>query len=382
MSQPGSTAPIHSKKACLVYDPGSGKIHHRHSVVTFVGGQEPTADQIAADALNAMRALANAPSGELHVLHIDHDAIEPGKRYRVDPNLKTLVAQGSCTMTVTIREARADDAGECGRICYEAFTAIANAHGFPPDFPSAEIAKGMFGGMIGRPGVHVVVAERDGVIVGSNCLDERNAVSGVGPITVDPTVQDRGVGGLLMRAVMDRSATRGFAGIRLVQAGYHTRSLSLYSKLGFDVREPLSCMQGPAINAAIDGYAVRSATAADVEGCNALCASVHGFARGGELSDAVAQGVASVVERDGRLTGYTTQIAFFAHAVGETTDDLKALIAAGPGSPGPGFLVPSRNGALMRWCLAKGLRVIQPMTLMTMGLYNEPQGAWLPSILY
>jgi hypothetical protein len=26
--------------------------------------------------------------------------------------------------------------------------------------------------------------------------------------------------------------------------------------------------------------------------------------------------------------------------------------------------------------------VVQPMTLMTMGLYNEPVGAYLPSVLY
>jgi hypothetical protein len=89
-----------------------------------------------------------------------------------------------------------------------------------------------------------------------------------------------------------------------------------------------------------------------------------------------------VVERNGRITGYTPQIAFFAHATTETTDDLEALIAAAPAFPGPGFLVPSRNGALMRWCLGKGLRVTQSMTLMSMGLYSEPQGAWLPSVLY
>ena len=29
-----------------------------------------------------------------------------------------------------------------------------------------------------------------------------------------------------------------------------------------------------------------------------------------------------------------------------------------------------------------GLRVVQPMTLMSMGLYNEPKGAFLPSVLY
>jgi hypothetical protein len=29
-----------------------------------------------------------------------------------------------------------------------------------------------------------------------------------------------------------------------------------------------------------------------------------------------------------------------------------------------------------------GLRLVYPMTLMTMGLYNEPRGAYLPSVLY
>jgi len=26
--------------------------------------------------------------------------------------------------------------------------------------------------------------------------------------------------------------------------------------------------------------------------------------------------------------------------------------------------------------------VVQPMTLMSIGLYNEPVGAWLPSVLF
>jgi predicted N-acetyltransferase YhbS len=285
-------------------------------------------------------------------------------------------------MTVSIREARADDATESGRICYEAFHAIATAHNFPPDLPAVQVGVGLVSSLIGRPDVYGVVAELDGRVVGSNFLAEGNAISGVGPITVDPTVQNRGVGGRLMQAVIDRSAAKGFAGTRLVQAGYHTRSLSLYAKLGFDVREHLSCMQGPAINQTIDGYAVRTATPEDIGACNTLCTAVHGFAREGELREAVAVGLARVVERNGRITGYTPQIAFFAHATTETTDDLEALIAAAPAFPGPGFLVPSRNGALMRWCLAKGLRVTQSMTLMSMGLYSEPQGAWLPSVLY
>ena len=61
---------------------------------------------------------------------------------------------------------------------------------------------------------------------------------------------------------------------------------------------------------------------------------------------------------------------------------MKALIGAAQSIGGPRFLVPTRNHDLMRWCLNSGLRITQPTTLMTVGLYNEPVGAYLPSILY
>jgi hypothetical protein len=32
--------------------------------------------------------------------------------------------------------------------------------------------------------------------------------------------------------------------------------------------------------------------------------------------------------------------------------------------------------------LEKGLKVVQPLTLMSRGLYNEPRGAFMPSILF
>ena len=62
--------------------------------------------------------------------------------------------------------------------------------------------------------------------------------------------------------------------------------------------------------------------------------------------------------------------------------DLQALIGAAESFGGPGILVPARNAELFRWCLENGLRVVEPMTLMTLGLYNEPAGAYLPSILF
>jgi hypothetical protein len=91
MNRFGATIPVQSMKACVVYDSTSGQIHHHHRVLTLVGGREPTEDQIAADSLRAIRNRRNPPSGALHVLHVHHDAMEPGKRYRVDPVKKALV---------------------------------------------------------------------------------------------------------------------------------------------------------------------------------------------------------------------------------------------------------------------------------------------------
>ncbi|HEY6904661.1 MAG TPA: GNAT family N-acetyltransferase, partial [Candidatus Acidoferrales bacterium] len=244
-----------------------------------------------------------------------------------------------------------------------------------------EVPVGVLSTMFSHPGFFCVVAELNGKLIGSNCLDERTSIAGVGPITVDPAEQNRAAGRQLMQAVMARATERKFAGIRLVQAAYHNRSLSLYAKLGFVVREPLACMQGPAIQKNVPGYRVRQAQAGDLAACNELCLRVHGHDRGGELGDAIRQGTAVVAEWEGRVRGYASAIGFFGHAVGESNEDLQALIAAAE-IQGSGILVPTRNAGLFQWCLENGLRVVQPMTLMTMGLYNEPAGAYLPSILF
>ncbi|MGA7414710.1 MAG: GNAT family N-acetyltransferase [Bryobacteraceae bacterium] len=283
---------------------------------------------------------------------------------------------------VVIRVAAPEDSSACGQICYEAFSKVNSAHGFPCDFPGPEAATGVLSMMFSSPGFYCVVAEIEGRVVGSNCLDERSIVAGVGPITVDASAQNLGVGRKLMQAVMDRAHGRGAPGIRLVQAAFHNRSLSLYAGLGFDVQEPLACIQGRPLERSVPGHEVRPAQPTDLDACNALSLRVHGFARGTELAEAITQNTAAVVERAGRITGYATSLAFFGHATAETNPDLQALISSVESFGGPGILVPSRNSALLRWCLGNGLRVVQPMTLMSIGLYNEPAGAWLPSISF
>jgi GNAT superfamily N-acetyltransferase len=285
-------------------------------------------------------------------------------------------------MSLVLRPIEAPDAAVAGAICHDAFRAIAEQHNFPADLPDRDVATGLLSELSARPGFYGAVAVLDGRIVGSNFIDERASIVGLGPITVDLQVQNGGVGRALMQHMIERTAERGAPGLRLVQSGYHTRSLCLYTKLGFAPREPLANMQGQPLGILVPGCKVRPATAADADACDRLCRAVHGNDRGGDLREAIGQGTAAVVERAGRITGYTTQIAFFGHAVGENNDDVKALIGAATSFAGPGFLLPMRNAELFRWCLERGLRMVQPMTLMTIGLYNEPQGAYLPSILF
>jgi predicted N-acetyltransferase YhbS len=285
-------------------------------------------------------------------------------------------------MSVLLRPGTPADAELCGPICFEAFKAIDDAHNFPWDFPSAEVATGLLTMMLLNPGFFSVVAEQGGKVVGSNFLDERGPIAGVGPITVDPAAQNQTIGRQLMSAVLDRASQRNATGVRLLQSAFHNRSLCLYTKLGFETRETISKIDGSPLGLKFPGYDVRPARATDLPPCNALCQRVHGHHRGGELNDAIKAGTARVVEHLGEITAYATEVAFFGHAVAETNQGLKALIGAAPGFGGGGFLLPTRNGELFRWCLQNNLRLVHQLTLMTVGLYNEPASAYLPSVLY
>src|SRR5919107_218891 len=162
-------------------------------------------------------------------------------------------------MSIRLRPGTPKDAKQCGEICYTAFRAIAEEHNFPPDFLSPELATTLLSEFLRHPHIYGVVAELDGRVVGSNFIDERSIIAGIGPITVDPAVQNRAIGRELMQHVLARVAERRFPGVRLVQAAYHNRSLSLYTKLGFVVREPVSLIQGQALGIQIPGYVPRQA---------------------------------------------------------------------------------------------------------------------------
>ena len=285
-------------------------------------------------------------------------------------------------MSLTLRPGTLEDASACGVICYHAFKTIAEQHNFLSAYTAVEMAKASMVERFSNPGFFSVVAEENGQVVGSNFLDERSPISGLGPITVDPKAQNRSIGRQLMQATLAHSAERQALGVRLVHAAYHTRAMCLYASLGFDAREMVAKVTGPPPLRSQPSYMVRPATPSDLDACNQVCEQVHGHHRSGELRDAIEQGTAQVVEYEGRLSGYTTVIGVTGHAVGHTTGDIKALIGAATEFGRGGFLIPLRNGDLLRWCLAQGLRIAVPQSLMSQGFYREPTGAYLPSVLY
>src|SRR5262245_42075539 len=132
------------------------------------------------------------------------------------------------------RRGTIDDAPQCGAICFKAFKRLADRHGFEPDFPSAEMASGLFATCFVHPGFYGVVDTRDESIIGSNFLDERSQIRGIGPVCA---AQSPGVG-RLMQHVLDRVALHGAPWVRLVQHGHNNQSLRLYTSLGFASRCP------------------------------------------------------------------------------------------------------------------------------------------------
>jgi GNAT superfamily N-acetyltransferase len=286
-------------------------------------------------------------------------------------------------MSIKIREIEESDTEIAGKFIYEAFKGIAEQHNFPVDFPTVEAGQGFARMWINHPQIYGIAAE-NGKFIGSNFLTELDEIRGVGPITVDTAGQARGTGRALMEAVIERG--KKAAGIRLVQAAYNTRSMSLYASLGFEVKEPLILMEGIPKSEVSKYVTVRPMAAQDLAECGELCKKVHGFARNGELSLCLQGFKPFVAVRDNKIVAYASTVSMWHlnHGVAETESDMRDLLVGASAELGQpvSFLLPTRQASFHRWALQSSLRMIQPLTLMAMGEYHEPEGTWFPSVLY
>ena len=283
-------------------------------------------------------------------------------------------------MTVELRQAQAGDVPELGRICYEAFKEISDSHGFPTDFSTVEFAQQVVGMLVQREDVYSTAAFEGDTPKGSNFLNMWGEVVGIGPVSVDPTAQGSGIGRTLMEDVIAEGRRQGYEKIRLCQDSFNMQSLALYASLGFDTKEPLAHLE-LASDQPVDP-AVRPATAADLDAMDELCRSIYRISRKGECAVLLDIGFPAFVLERGHITGYLLGSAL-GHGVAESDDEMLALLAAyGAAGAGSQSFVPLRSGELYRRALATGHRNRKVMNLMALGPYEEPQGAFCPSVMF
>lgn len=284
-------------------------------------------------------------------------------------------------MSIDVIPVRPDHVPELAAICFEAFGRLQDRHGVERDFDTVQTAEMVVGLFANRPDFAGFAAIRDGTLLGSNFISFSDPVAGVGPITVHPDAQGRGVGRALMTAALEEARRRDVSMVRLQQEAINTSSLSLYTKLGFDWREACALMRPAA--AERDDPRVAPVTAADLPEIERISSRHYHHLRRGEVEGFLKIGLPGMLmRRDGRVVGYYFA-SFIGHGFAETPDDLAALIGQCARHAPPHFhkvLVPLSQHALQRLPLAAGGRSIKLFNYMTVGEYHPPSGAWVPSI--
>lgn len=272
---------------------------------------------------------------------------------------------------------------ELGRICFEAFKGIHDRHNIPRDLPTRELADNVIGLFVSRDDIYGVAAVVDGRLVGSNFLSLSDPVAGVGPITIDPNSQARGVGRALMQDVIDYAERNGIKQIRLLQDSFNMSSLSLYASLGFDVRAGVALMDA-STGTKIPGGDARQATGSDIEAMDDLCRDIYKVSRRNEVAAAMKYGFPpAVIERDGAISGYLVP-GFLGHGVARTKEDAFALIDEVSRTVPhlAKFFCPLSEADFYRGLLKRGYRAVKVMNLMSIGHYDPPDKIWMPSVLY
>ena len=210
-------------------------------------------------------------------------------------------------------------------------------HNFPPDFPSSEVASGLITSLLSRGDVYSVVAEVDGRVVGSNFLWENGTIAGVGPITIDPAAQNAAVGRRLMEDVLQRARSGTLQGSDWFRPPIITARYRSTLSSGSTHASPSRTFKArPSTRKYPGTLSVRrpKRTSVLATSCVLRFTATTGGRNSSKRSDRIPR---HVVEHGGRITGYTTTVGFFGHTVGESNEELKALIGAAPEFPGTGF---------------------------------------------
>src|SRR5215203_2649813 len=187
-------------------------------------------------------------------------------------------------MAIELVPAEPQHARELGSICFEAFKELQDRACGTRDFPTVEIAQQVLGMLVERDDFYSVSALDNGRLVGSNFLSLMDPVAGVGPVSIDPSYQGKGVGRTLMQNVIDYAQHNNIEQVRLFQDSFNLASLSLYASMGFDTKDSVALMQ--ATPAAEADNSVRPITEHDLPAIEELSKRIYKKSRRGEVAAA------------------------------------------------------------------------------------------------
>lgn len=299
--------------------------------------------------------------------------------------------------SVSVREAKPDDAEALGVICFNAFKTFNDSVGidYTMDFTSVGMATEFMRSCVEGPekaycGI-VAVDDETGQLLGSGYLHNSDSdIYSIGPVSVDPDRSSQGVGRLIMSAMIDKAKQDGATSLRLIQVAPNTRSFALYASLGFVARDcfavfwaALEPAQAAAAASAL-GFApspdavVRLMEEADVGACSSLFKEVNGYSRSAGIRRSVGPSAWVATSKSGEILGYTAGFTtMFGHSLAKSENDFMTLILGVASKAQIKFFLtisPSRYPKLAQWAFAAKLRLMRNNWYMVIGDYQAPKG--------
>lgn len=319
-------------------------------------------------------------------------------------------------LDLTIRPLMPADIPRAGEILHQAFNEVFAAHGYPAPISDLAAGRALVTAYRDYEPTGSFVALHEGRIVGSAFLHRRGDRVGVGPVTVDPSCQGRGVGRKLMERIIEEVGD--CTSIRLFQDAFNRESFALYVRLGFVVRDVMAVLRAapPRFDADVapgapDPGASPGAGACLSDGRSggagagspAICREMEpwdlvnavacdtaltGMSRPRDLAFLLDHGQAAVLEQDGGIRGFAASFLvrdtlFVGPAAAPTAAELVRLVAdltRRSGARVVSVRAPSRPGDLLQMLLQAGFEVRSLGTYMVRGRYDEPSGALLASM--
>lgn len=153
--------------------------------------------------------------------------------------------KGRALMGIVIRGMSIEDTEETGKVIVSSFNDVFIKHGFPAPFPAWQIGQGIASSYARHDPEGCIIALEGGKIVGSGFIHLRGETATIGPVSVSPDCQNKGIGRALMEELLHIGTNS--SSIRLIQDSFNLVSFSLYARLSFEAKDTVlnMIMEGP-----------------------------------------------------------------------------------------------------------------------------------------